>query len=58
MLEIPQLSTGDMLRAEVAAGTDIGKQAAEKMKNGELVPESMVMCREIFFNGSFLFFIG
>lgn len=39
---IPQLSTGDMLRAAVAAGTSIGKQAQLVMERGELVPDELV----------------
>ncbi len=39
---IPQISTGDLLRANVAAGTPIGKAAREVMQRGELVPDSMV----------------
>ena len=43
ILAIPQLSTGDMLRAAVAAGTGTGRQAAEIMKRGELVPDQLVV---------------
>ncbi len=38
-----QLSTGDMLRAAVAAGTRLGKQAGEVMERGELVPDALVI---------------
>jgi adenylate kinase len=38
-----QLSTGDMLRAAVAAGTDLGRQAGEIMERGELVPDELVI---------------
>lgn len=38
-----QLSTGDMLRAAVAAGTEIGKQAESVMKAGELVSDELVI---------------
>ena len=39
---IPQISTGDLLRANVAKGTPLGKVAKELMGRGELVPESLV----------------
>src|SRR5215469_12492558 len=39
---IPQISTGDLLRANVAQGTLLGKAAREVMQRGELVPDSMV----------------
>ncbi len=40
---IPKLSTGDMLRAATAAGTDVGKRAAAIMAKGDLVPDEMVV---------------
>ncbi len=39
---IPQISTGDLLRANVAQGTPLGKAAKEIMARGELVPDSLV----------------
>ena len=39
---IPQISTGDLLRANVARGTELGKAAKEIMGRGELVPDSLV----------------
>ena len=38
-----QLSTGDMLRAAVAAGTETGRKAKEIMDRGELVPDAVVV---------------
>jgi adenylate kinase len=39
---IPQISTGDLLRANVAQGTELGKIAREIMSRGDLVPDSLV----------------
>jgi adenylate kinase len=38
-----QLSTGDMLRAAVAAGTPVGRKAKDIMDRGELVPDDVVV---------------
>jgi adenylate kinase len=40
---MPQISTGDLLRAAVAAGTPLGKEAKSFMDKGELVPDSVVL---------------
>ncbi len=40
---IVQLSTGDMLRAAVKAGTPVGRQAQEIMARGGLVPDNVVV---------------
>ena len=40
---LTHLSTGDMLRAEIAAGTELGKKMSSIMSKGELVPDSVVI---------------
>ena len=40
---IPQISTGDLLRGNVAQGTELGRTAKEIMGRGELVPDSLIM---------------
>jgi adenylate kinase len=40
---IPQISTGDMLRAAVAAGTPLGLAAKEMMDAGALVPDELII---------------
>ncbi|MBI3667086.1 MAG: adenylate kinase [Acidobacteria bacterium] len=47
-LGIPHISTGDMIRAEVAAGTTLGQEARAIMEKGELIPDEIVnrMVRE------------
>ncbi len=40
---LPQVSTGDLLRAAVAAGTPLGKEAKSYMDSGQLVPDSVVL---------------
>jgi len=42
-LQTPQLSTGDMLRAAVAAKTEVGMKASELMSTGKLVGDDIVI---------------
>ncbi len=42
-LGVPKLSTGDMLRAEVKAESDIGKEVADCINRGDLVSDELIM---------------
>jgi len=42
-LGIPQVSSGDLLRAAVARGTELGRRAKEAMDGGRLVDDSLVL---------------
>lgn len=41
-MNVPHISTGDMLRAARKEGTELGKQADAYIANGQLVPDSLV----------------
>jgi adenylate kinase len=41
--DVPKISTGDMLRAALKAGTPLGQEAATFMNAGKLVPDSVVI---------------
>jgi adenylate kinase len=40
---VVHLSTGDMLREAVAAGTEVGKKAKSYMDSGKLVPDEVII---------------
>ena len=42
-LDIPSISTGDMLRSAIKEGTEVGKQAQSYMDAGKLVPDEVVI---------------
>ncbi|MFC9296252.1 adenylate kinase [Streptomyces sp. NPDC057011] len=42
-LSIPHISTGDLFRANISQGTDLGKQAKAYMDAGDLVPDSVTI---------------
>ena len=42
-LQVPQISTGDMLRAAVKDGTPLGRQAKAYMDRGALVPDEVII---------------
>ncbi|WP_027079075.1 adenylate kinase [Luteimonas mephitis] len=42
-LQVPHISTGDLLRAEVAAGSPLGLQAREVMARGDLVSDEILL---------------
>lgn len=42
-LQVPHISTGDLLRAEVAAGTPLGLQAKAVMDRGDLVSDEILL---------------
>lgn len=41
--EVPHISTGDILRSAVAAGSELGKKADQYMSAGELVPDELIL---------------
>ena len=42
-LSIPTISTGDMLRSAIAAGTEVGRMAQTYMDKGQLVPDEVII---------------
>ena len=42
-LQIPSISTGNMLREAIANGTDLGKKAKQYMDEGNLVPDELIL---------------
>ncbi len=43
LCDVPHISTGDMLRAAVKAGTPLGQRAGEIMRAGDLVPDDLMI---------------
>jgi adenylate kinase len=41
--QLPHISTGDILRAQVSEGTELGRQAKNYMDAGELVPDEVII---------------
>ncbi|MBE9137241.1 adenylate kinase [Nodosilinea sp. LEGE 07088] len=41
--EVPHISTGDILRSAVAAGSELGQKADHYMSTGELVPDDLIL---------------
>jgi len=42
-LHIPSISTGNMLREAIRQGTELGKQVKQRMDDGQLVPDELVL---------------
>ncbi|MBN2169595.1 MAG: nucleoside monophosphate kinase, partial [Actinobacteria bacterium] len=42
-LNVPQISTGDIFRAALSQGTELGQEAKKYMDAGELVPDELVV---------------
>jgi hypothetical protein len=53
---LTHISAGDLLRAEVAAGTDAGNKAQECMQEGKLVPNEIVVM--VCIKGFFVLMLG
>ena len=53
--DIPHISTGDIFRANIKEGTELGKKAQEYMDKGLLVPDELVCDLVVVFYSSSLF---
>jgi adenylate kinase len=42
-IDVPHISTGDILRNEIKNGTELGKKAADFVESGKLVPDEMII---------------
>ena len=42
-LQVPVLASGDLLRTEVATGSELGREVQEIMRSGELVPDDTIV---------------